>query len=288
MSIKYVEAVMGGPQSLTGSKLLVMLALAEWADDNGLSWHCVAEIAKRARLKERATQYVLQQLADAGYLYIEEGRGRNHTSRYTILLDLLAPEIKGAKGATIPAPFNKEEKVQKVQNIEEKVQNHDIKGATAIAPEPSLTVIEPSVKREIRAAPKPQPLETSFPDDFEVSDADYNEMRRRFPDLDIKDATEEWADSMRSNRKKYKYSDWRSAWKGAMRRAAKWQAERPARSSNGNGKDKPTRMERSFAAARAELDFAGLDEIQDFGVQGSYGNHQGGYSSKRLQPPKSA
>lgn len=148
MSIRYVTAVLDGPQSLDGGKLKVLLALAEWSDDSGLSWHSIAEIARRARLRERATQYVLQQLEADGFLVIEQGHGRTHTSRYTLQMDAL---IKGAIGATILAPFNNEEKVQKVQNPTEKVQKTAIKGATAVAPEPSLTVIEPSINLETRA-----------------------------------------------------------------------------------------------------------------------------------------
>src|SRR5690349_13275390 len=125
MSIRYVTAVLDGPDTLDGGRLKVLLALAEWADDTGLSWHCIADLARRARLKERATQYVLQQLATEGYVVIEPGQGRTHTSRYIVQIDAL---IKGAKGASIVAPFNKEEKVQ---NPTEKVQKTAIKGATA-------------------------------------------------------------------------------------------------------------------------------------------------------------
>jgi hypothetical protein len=143
LSVRFVKAVLDGPPSLDGGKLKVMIALAEWAGDDGLCWYSVAAIAKRARLKERATQYVLQQLAAEGYLHIEEGRGRTHPNRYIILMEALEPALKGA---TILAPFSEKEKVQKVQNIELKGAKSELKGATAIAPEP-LTTIKPSGKR---------------------------------------------------------------------------------------------------------------------------------------------
>jgi hypothetical protein len=143
LSVRFVKAVLDGPPSLDGGKLKVMIALAEWAGDDGLCWYSVAAIAKRARLKERATQYVLQQLAAEGFLHIEEGRGRTHPNRYIILMEALEPALKGA---TILAPFSEKEKVQKVQNIELKGAKSELKGATAIAPEP-LTTIKPSGKR---------------------------------------------------------------------------------------------------------------------------------------------
>lgn len=157
MSFRYSTAVLDGPQCLDGGKLKVLIALAEWADENGLSWHSIAEIARRARLGERATRYVLRQLEEEGYLVIEQGHGRTHTSRYILQLDAL---IKGAIGAIIVAPINKEEKGQ---NPTEKGQNDDIKGAMSFAPE---SPINPHIESPIltkdesnaRARNEPAPI----------------------------------------------------------------------------------------------------------------------------------
>lgn len=134
MSIECVKAVLDGPRSLDNGPLKVLLALAEWANEHGCCWYSVPKIADRARLEVRATQYALRALVAAGYLVIEEGRGLGHTSRYWIQEEQLrlraeqeaakeAEEAskkaaerqarkvptstpKGAKGATITAPFN--------------------------------------------------------------------------------------------------------------------------------------------------------------------------------------
>lgn len=319
MSIKYVNAVINGPQSLTGSKLLVMISLAEWADENGLSWHCVAELAKRARLKERATQYILQQLAEAGYIYIEEGRGRNHTSRYTVLLDLLAPEIKGAKGASIVAPlYKEEEKVQKVQNTEEKVQRSDIKGAIAIAPEPSLTVIEPSVKRDapkeraLKPVPKSRPLD--LPEHFSTkvlwqlmgdtfgaltwSGADYAREAQAVGTIlkVVPLATE--GDLVRFLRYRQACNAWKIGNSSTMPLLSQEKAqfgawyhggrpEQPAPKEQTNGNDKPSRLAGVVGRIKQEHR-AELDEIQGFGIQRSREDYQADYTPKRLIPPKSA
>jgi len=72
-----------------GGTLLVLLALADWADDDGLCWPSVPVLAKKARLKDRQTRYALRQLEEDGFISTDEQRGRNHTNRYKINLHKL-------------------------------------------------------------------------------------------------------------------------------------------------------------------------------------------------------
>lgn len=138
--------------------------------------------------------------------------------------------------------------------------------------------------------PTPRPVATSratsFPQDFAITAAMEVWAAKNVPELDLEAATDQWQDAMRANRSKYKYTDWGLAWQNAMRNAAKWAHERPVRSNNGNGTDRPSKLARSVAAIEAE--YAGLDEIQGVGVWGKNGDYQAGYTPKRLQPPKSA
>ncbi len=81
--------------------LLVLLALADWADDNGVSWPSVPKLAHKARLQRRRVQYIIRKLQADGFLDIEEGGGRKKQHRYTLNLQKLkgafiAPFIKGA------------------------------------------------------------------------------------------------------------------------------------------------------------------------------------------------
>lgn len=73
----------------------------------------------------------------------------------------------------------------------------------------------------------------SFPDSFTVTGAMELWAAKTVPELDIGIATEEWETSMRSNRTKYKYTDWTLAWYNAMRNAAKWAAERNGKHGKG-------------------------------------------------------
>lgn len=55
----------------SGSALLVLLALADYADDTALAWPRVETLAAKARLRERHVRRLLQQLAKAGEISIE-------------------------------------------------------------------------------------------------------------------------------------------------------------------------------------------------------------------------
>jgi len=71
----------------TGGGLLVMLALADFANDEGECWPHVATLAEKARLKMRAVQYLLPKLEAAGEIRrIKSNGGRNRASRYFITL----------------------------------------------------------------------------------------------------------------------------------------------------------------------------------------------------------
>lgn len=70
------------------SRLLVMLAIANAANDAQVAWPGIDEIARNARIGERQTQYVLRDLEASGELYRALGGGRRNTTRYLITLGL--------------------------------------------------------------------------------------------------------------------------------------------------------------------------------------------------------
>lgn len=152
MSIKIQAWVWENAADVKGTDLLMLLAIADHANDEGICWPSVGTLAAKCRVSERQAQYIISRLEAADILEIERGVGRNHTSLYT---------IKGAADCTITttervqptAPIRKT-KVQptapigeikgaiqreKVQSSAEKVQ--------PIAPEPS---IEPPITTTIK------------------------------------------------------------------------------------------------------------------------------------------
>lgn len=71
-----------------GGELIVLLALADWANEDGVCWPSVAKLAERARMSERSVQKVLTRLKDAGEVEIHYGgfiSGRNRTNTYRVL-----------------------------------------------------------------------------------------------------------------------------------------------------------------------------------------------------------
>jgi hypothetical protein len=171
LSIKVASAIWEGSH-LEGSQLLVMQALAWYADDAGYCWPSVDSLAKMCRLSERSIRYILKEIEATGELVIERGVGRNNVSHYWIKVQSAAPiniEEKvqsGVENLQPIAPIDETEKVQpdvqKVQSQVEKVQVEVIKGATHCTRsviEPSGTVKEPSVGAK---RPKPAPIDDDF------------------------------------------------------------------------------------------------------------------------------
>lgn len=70
------------------SRLLVMLAIANAANDAQVAWPGIDEIARNARISERQAQNVMIALEASGELYRSLGGGRRNTTRYLICCGL--------------------------------------------------------------------------------------------------------------------------------------------------------------------------------------------------------
>lgn len=158
-----------------GGEMLLALALADHADQDGLNiYPGVASLARKTRQSERTVQYQLRKMEQIGWLLLvnNEIGGRTKTREYRINPAwlkgaILAPyNPDGAGTSTISTPLNGEflkgansASIHSVKgatgdskgcNPEQKrVQPEAEKGATAIAPEPSRTVI--NRQRTVRA-----------------------------------------------------------------------------------------------------------------------------------------
>jgi hypothetical protein len=96
---------------LSQAETLVLLALADRADDDGRCWPSIAGVAERARMTERSVQRVMRVMQERGFVAIEKGGGRK-TNHYAI-------------------------------NVEQ------LRGDTAMSPESSITTIEPSLDLDV-------------------------------------------------------------------------------------------------------------------------------------------
>ena len=67
---------------LSGSKLLVVLCLADHSNDDGVCWPSINRIAKRTRIDRRSVMRNLQALEEMGYITVARTPGRQN--RYTV------------------------------------------------------------------------------------------------------------------------------------------------------------------------------------------------------------
>lgn len=70
---------------ITSTQKLVLLALADWANDEGLCWPSIARLAKKSALGERTVQTTIKSLVEAGYVIRETVTGKGN--RYWIRMD---------------------------------------------------------------------------------------------------------------------------------------------------------------------------------------------------------
>ena len=85
MSIKLMTAVWDR-LDLSSTQKLVLLALADWANDEGLCWPSISRLAVKASLTSRGVQKSIRSLEDMGFIRREEVTGKGN--RYWISIPL--------------------------------------------------------------------------------------------------------------------------------------------------------------------------------------------------------
>lgn len=141
-----------------GSDLLVLLAIADHAKDDGTgAWPSIDGLARKTRLSERNVHYSIKRLEASGELVVEKNAGPKGTNLYHVTVfgcKLCTPDTpipSGAKSA--PA------KIAPVQNSTDRGANSAPGGVQPIAPEPSLEPsIESSEKKTKKGAAPPENL----------------------------------------------------------------------------------------------------------------------------------
>lgn len=165
-----------------GSARLVLLYLADIADEYGYCWPKVDTIAAAANISERQARAAIAALEADGEVGLIAGQGRGHMSVYAVLAGLdpheCAAVLAGLEGKAeeiaLALRARRERKVQsshlsypkrvqsshpleteKVQFPQEKVQSAQIKGAIEIDGLPAPTPEHTLIHHEIRHDPPP-------------------------------------------------------------------------------------------------------------------------------------
>lgn len=135
MSLKIASLVWNDPEITNTTDRLVMLALANHSDDEGLSWPSVDRLERMTQLCQRSIYNSISRLKSTGKLSVESGGGRHKVNRYRITLH----QMQGIN-PELGAGFNGET-LHLVQETLHAVQRNPAPDA----PQPSVKHKEPSV-----------------------------------------------------------------------------------------------------------------------------------------------
>lgn len=144
MSISHLAYILDHADA-DGTHLMVLLALAEYANGEGECYPSIASLARRARRSDRRVQQVLAELIAWGWVEIIHHGGRGLANDYRLDLEAIAKgrpagSEKGEADCTVSGGGGGGERVKPVT---ERVKPVTRKGETAIAPQPPRTFREP-------------------------------------------------------------------------------------------------------------------------------------------------
>lgn len=141
MSIKVMSAVWEC-QGLDASERLVMLSLADHADDEGRCYPSIRRLCERTSMSDRGVQKVLSRLAERGFVKAQPNAGQGGANLYTVTAtpERGSPPEPRSPRTTFTTPPNPVRKTPEPGS-----------------PKPSVTIKEPSEKsareaHDIRAA----------------------------------------------------------------------------------------------------------------------------------------
>jgi hypothetical protein len=138
MSIHVMNEVWSKSQH-KGGALNLMLAIADFASDQGSAYPGVPTLAQKIRMSTRNTQLLLRKLEESGELKVEEGAGPRGTNRYQIQLQNLGK--KPAKIAAVPgektAPPKRLQGEKTSQKGVKNLHGAEREGVNQLSPDPS-------------------------------------------------------------------------------------------------------------------------------------------------------
>lgn len=233
---------------------LVMLAIADRADDRGNAWPSVPDIMRRTQLGERAVQAGIIEAAKLGELEVGYQEGPKGCNRYRILMtktpaDIAPPQIlRGAESAppqnsrgsessqvsgqhpaisappadiappqiSTPDPADSADEPPKEPSL-----NSPTESSTEIAADPGALFDAPGSKPSGRKAAAKHPVATRIPDDFAIDAGMRQWAREKIAGYDIDAETENFIDWWRSKPgAAATKTDWPATWRTWMRKNA--------------------------------------------------------------------
>ena len=174
---------------LTSTQKLVLIAMADWSNDEGICWPSIAKLASKTSLSERGLRKVIRNLEQLGHINTQEKPGNGNL--YQLTLD---------PGTTFPPPLNE----------------------VPPTPEPrsSNTFIDtPMIQPSLGSGARKHML----PSDWDVGDEEINWALMKFPALsksEIDNETDRFRDYWIAEGKPK--ADWRATWRNWIRRSVEF------------------------------------------------------------------
>lgn len=124
----------------SGTHLLMLLAIADFADDDGNAYPSVPTLAQKCRMKPRNANVILAALKDSGELEVRLNEGPRGTNRYRIVSPIQGVQERTGGGVQISAGVQER---TGVQSFASPPANLCFKPLQRIADKPSMNHQEP-------------------------------------------------------------------------------------------------------------------------------------------------
>lgn len=216
--------------TLAPTERLIMLALADHADDEGRCYPSIQRLCRRTGLSERAVQTNIKKLGDQGYVRIIRGGGKGHSNLYFVSAN---PASNAPKETPNPAADAPRRKCTPAADAPQTPQQMRLNPA-ADAPEPSGTIrgtVNSVVARasdqtqddlHLDEKPKVKPKRAvALPEGWVPSEKNIRDAKEKnFTDEDIRNEADQFRDHHHARGSTFK--DWDAAWRTWVRNAIKF------------------------------------------------------------------
>lgn len=144
------------------SDLLVLLALADYCNDEFQCWPSVKSIAQKCRMTERGVQKIIRRLEDENWLFIDTGNGRKGCNQYKINPEHGSP----------PNTVHPEHRCTKPRTEVQETLNSG-------SPEPSITINKPSKEKNTKKEKTPlAELERVLPKELSMAIIEHRKAKK--------------------------------------------------------------------------------------------------------------